>query len=284
MREGCVRWSTGTQEKKNQVVEKATGRIFMFISPHSASQSNTRVLPPETLPMATMLSHAALARPASAFSVSRRSVVCTRSVTPSSTSAPQQQREVNMNGNSASRCTASPRTWPWTVCATAHDSDLDCTEDRAVGFVPVVRDAADGTSTTTTAAKGDVPLAAQSDYRKVEDPEWLERELLRADDGYPTSRGGVIAQSLKTGDWKGLSYAVSSVNIAAGLWIGAYVALAAARVETSDGDALFTNASDAVATVGSFWVPLLVLAAVSSAVEVVKFIDTVVGVQNRRKM
>jgi hypothetical protein len=31
-------------------------------------------------------------------------------------------------------------------------------------------------------------------------------------------------------------------------------------------------------------VPLLVLAAVSSAVEVVKFIDTVVGVQNRRKM
>ena len=57
---------------------------------------------------------------------------------------------------------------------------------------------------------GDVSLRAQADYRKVEDPEWLERELLRADDGYPTSRGAVVVQSFRTGDYLGLTYAATS--------------------------------------------------------------------------
>jgi hypothetical protein len=58
----------------------------------------------------------------------------------------------------------------------------------------------------------EVPDSVQSDYRKVEDPEWLERELLRADDGYPTSRAAVMRQAASTGDVKGFAYAVSSIN------------------------------------------------------------------------
>ena len=80
-----------------------------------------------------------------------------------------------------------------------------------MGFVSVEENDEDGREA------GDVSLRAQADYRKVEDPEWLERELLRADDGYPTSRGAVIAQSFKTGDYVGFVYAVSSVNASVAL-------------------------------------------------------------------
>ena len=33
--------------------------------------------------------------------------------------------------------------------------------------------------------RSEVPDSVKDDYRRVQDPEWLERELLRADDGYP---------------------------------------------------------------------------------------------------
>ena len=143
-----------------------------------------------------------------------------------------------------------------------------------------MQDTVDGVS--ETAAKGDVPISAQLDYRKVEDPEW--RELLRADDGYPTSRGAVVLQSLKTGDFLGFAYALSSVNLSITLLVASYVALAAARIETETSDALFTTASDAAYAVGLCWKPLFLSGAASAAVEVKKFVDTVVGVQNRRKM
>ena len=146
----------------------------------------------------------------------------------------------------------------------------------------MVQDTVDGVS--ETAAKGDVPISAQLDYRKVEDPEWLERELLRADDGYPTSRGAVVLQSLKTGDFLGFAYALSSVNLSIMLLVASYVALAAARIETETSDALFTTASDAAYAVGLCWKPLFLSGAASAAVEVKKFVDTVVGVQNSRKM
>ena len=42
-----------------------------------------------------------------------------------------------------------------------------------MGFVSVEENDEDGREV------GDVSLRAQADYRKVEDPEWLERELLR---------------------------------------------------------------------------------------------------------
>ena len=143
-----------------------------------------------------------------------------------------------------------------------------------MGFVSVEENDEDGREA------GDVSLRAQADYRKVEDPEWLERELLRADDGYPTSRGAVNAQSFKTGDYVGFVYAVSSVNASVALLLLAYVSLAAARVRVAPGEdagALFEAARFS-------WKPLLGLGAASAAVEVKKFVDTVVGVQNRRKM
>ena len=83
-----------------------------------------------------------------------------------------------------------------------------------------------------------VPDSVQDIYRKIEDPAWLERELLRADDGYPTSRVAVMRQAASTGDLKGFSYAVSSVNAAATLLFLAYVTAAAARVGAEEGDVL----------------------------------------------
>ena len=154
---------------------------------------------------------------------------------------------------------------PPTACAS---------EDAPVGFVAVEEDDEDGREV------GDVSVRAQADYRKVEDPEWLERELLRADDGYPTSRGAVVMQSFKTGDVVGFIYAICSVNASVALLVAAYVSLAAARVPVApgeDADALFDAAR-------RFWKPLLGLGVASAAVEVKKFVDTVVGVQNRRKM
>ena len=127
---------------------------------------------------------------------------------------------------------------------------------------------------------GDVSVRAQADYRKVDDPEWLERELLRADDGYPTSRGAVVMQSFRTGDYLRLTYAVSSVNASVFLLVAAYVSLAAARVSVAPGD----DAGVVFAAGRFLWKPLLALGLASALVEVKKFVDTVVGVQNRRKM
>ena len=35
-------------------------------------------------------------------------------------------------------------------------------------------------------------------YRKIEDPVWLERELLRSDDRMPTSRADTMRQAVET--------------------------------------------------------------------------------------
>ena len=121
-----------------------------------------------------------------------------------------------------------------------------------------------------------VPESVQDDYRKIEDPTWLERELLRADDGYPTSRTAVMIQAASTGDIKGFSYAVSSVKTAVTLLASAYVAAAAARVGAEEGDVLNT--------VGATWGWFLLAGLASAATEVTKFIESVIGVEGRRKM
>eukprot|EP00982_Pelagococcus_subviridis_P001492 11823-Pelagococcus_subviridis.AAC.1 len=88
----------------------------------------------------------------------------------------------------------------------AASSSTDDARDRdanPVGFQSIADDDRDG---------GVVPKAVQDDYRKVEDPEWLERMLLREETEYPTSRGAVLRQALVNGDVKGVSYAMSSVK------------------------------------------------------------------------
>lgn len=121
-----------------------------------------------------------------------------------------------------------------------------------------------------------LPDSVVADYRKIEDPTWLERELLRPDDGYPTSRGAVMRQAFSTGDVKGFSFAVSSVDAAVVLLILAYVTSAAARVGTAEGEFLHT--------VGEAWKFFLPLGVMSAAVEVQKFVESVIGVEGRRKM
>ena len=125
-------------------------------------------------------------------------------------------------------------------------------------------------------ARVEVPPSAQSDYRKVEDPEWLEQQLLRADDGYPTSRAAVMRQALATGDAKGFGYAVSSVNLTLALLAAAYVSLAASRVGAEEGTA--------IAALGAPWRWLLLAGVGSGGLEVTKFVESVVGVEGRRKM
>ena len=124
--------------------------------------------------------------------------------------------------------------------------------------------------------RSEVPDSVKDDYRRVQDPEWLERELLRADDGYPTSRGAVLRQAFATGDVKGVAYAVSSVRGAVVLLTLAYVSAAAARVGAEEGELL--------QVAGAWWKPLLLLGLASAATEVQKFIESVIGVEGRRKM
>lgn len=122
----------------------------------------------------------------------------------------------------------------------------------------------------------EVPDSVKEVYRKIEDPAWLERELLRADDGYPTSRAAVMRQAASTGDIKGFSYAVSSINVAATMLTLAYVTAAAARVGAEEGDLL--------QVVGGSWKWFLLLGTLSAVTEVQKFVESVVGVEGRRKM
>lgn len=124
--------------------------------------------------------------------------------------------------------------------------------------------------------RSEVPDSVKDDYRRVQDPEWLERELLRADDGYPTSRGAVLRQAFTTGDVKGVAYAISSVRGAVVLLALAYVSAAAARVGAEEGELL--------QMAGAWWKPLLLLGLASAAAEAQKFIESVIGVEGRRKM
>ena len=232
--------------------------------------------------MATMATRAAIATPtASASRASRGATASARSapgVSPATSSravaTPSCRRVVPRSSRASRGRTAEASAGGPPGGAERTPPAASSSEDAPVGFVSVEENDEDGREV------GDVSLRAQADYRKVEDPEWLERELLRADDGYPTSRGAVIAQSFKTRDYVGFLYAVSSVNASVALLLLAYVSLAAARVRVAPGEdagALFEAARFA-------WKPLLGLGAASAAVEVRKFVDTVVGVQNRRKM
>ena len=233
--------------------------------------------------MATMATRAGTATPnASVVRASRRASASARSapgVSPATSSRAVPSRchrvvpdwsSLSSRRRTAARSAGEPPGGAERTPPSASDS-----EAAPVGFVAVREDdLSDGREA------GDVSTRAQADYRKVEDPEWLERELLRADAGYPTSRGAVVMQSFKTGDYVGFIYAVSSVNASAALFIAAYVSLAAARVRVAPGEdagALFDAAR-------LLWKPLLGLGVASAAVEVKKFVDTVVGVQNRRKM
>ena len=232
--------------------------------------------------MATMATRAGTATPnASVVRASRRASASARSapgVSPATSSravaVPPCRRVVpSSSPSSRGRAASTPAGGP-PGGAERRPPTASPSEDAPVGFVAVEEDVEDGREA------GDVSTRAQADYRKVEDPEWLERELLRADAGYPTSRGAVVMQSFKTGDYVGFIYAVSSVNASAALFIAAYVSLAAARVRVAPGEdagALFDAAR-------LLWKPLLGLGVASAAVEVKKFVDTVVGVQNRRKM
>jgi hypothetical protein len=44
----------------------------------------------------------------------------------------------------------------------------------------------------------EVPKEVMDAYRKIEDPVWLERELLRSDDRMPTSRADTMRQAVET--------------------------------------------------------------------------------------
>mmetsp|Transcript_22422 Transcript_22422/g.36185 ORF Transcript_22422/g.36185 Transcript_22422/m.36185 type:complete len:243 (-) Transcript_22422:438-1166(-) len=121
-----------------------------------------------------------------------------------------------------------------------------------------------------------LPESVQDVYRMIEDPAWLESELLRADDGYPTSRAAVLFQAASTGDLKGFAYAITSVSGAVAFLVAAYVAAAAARVGAEEGELMHT--------VGQSWTWLLFLGGAGAVTEVQKFIESVVGAEGRRKM
>ena len=100
-------------------------------------------------------------------------------------------------------------------------------DDAATGFVNIKGDEG------VDEARTEVPQSIKDQYRLIEDPTWLERELLRQDDGYPTSRAAVLRQTFMTGDAKGFGYAVSSIQLTLAMFACAYVAFAAARVLTA---------------------------------------------------
>ena len=144
-------------------------------------------------------------------------------------------------------------------------------DDAATGFVNIKGDEG------VDEARTEVPQSIKDQYRLIEDPTWLERELLRQDDGYPTSRAAVLRQTLMTGDAKGFGYAVSSIQLTLAMFACAYVALAAARVSGAE-------EGDLIHVVGGTWKWFAALGAVSFYLECVKFVESVVGVEGRRKM
>ena len=85
-----------------------------------------------------------------------------------------------------------------------------------------------------------------------------------------------MRQALATGDAKGFGYAVSSVNLTLALLAAAYVSLAASRVGAEEGTA--------IAALGAPWRWLLLAGVGSGGLEVTKFVESVVGVEGRRKM
>ena len=144
-------------------------------------------------------------------------------------------------------------------------------DDTARGFVNIKGEEG------VDEARTEVPQSIKDQYRLIEDPTWLERELLRQDDGYPTSRAAVLRQTLLTGDAKGFGYAVSSIQLTLAMFACAYVAFAAARVPgAEEGDLIYV--------VGGTWKWFAALGAVSFYLECVKFVESVVGVEGRRKM
>jgi hypothetical protein len=152
----------------------------------------------------------------------------------------------------------------------ASSSTDDARDDRdanPVGFQSIADDDRDG---------GVVPKAVQDDYRKVEDPEWMERMLLREETEYPTSRGAVLRQALVNGDVKGVSYAMSSVKVAAACFAGAYVCLAAAGAGAEEGSV--------IAVIGSGWKWFAACGVASAATELIRVLEMVLGVEGRRKM
>ena len=144
-------------------------------------------------------------------------------------------------------------------------------DDAATGFVNIKGDEG------VDEARTEVPQSIKDQYRLIEDPTWLERELLRQDDGYPTSRAAVLRQTFMTGDAKGFGYAVSSIQLTLAMFACAYVAFAAARVPgAEEGDLIYV--------VGGTWKWFALLGGTSFYLECVKFVESVVGVEGRRKM
>jgi hypothetical protein len=107
-------------------------------------------------------------------------------------------------------------------------------DDTARGFVNIKGEEG------VDEARTEVPQSIKDQYRLIEDPTWLENELLKQDDGYPTSRAAVLKQTLMTGDVKGFGYAVSSVQLTLVMFACAYVAGAASRVSgVEEGDLIY---------------------------------------------
>ena len=144
-------------------------------------------------------------------------------------------------------------------------------DDTARGFVNIKGEEG------VDEARTEVPQSIKDQYRLIEDPTWLENELLKQDDGYPTSRAAVLRQTLMTGDVKGFGYAVSSVQLTLVMFACAYVAGAASRVSgVEEGDLIYLVG-------GTFW-PFALLGAVSFYLECVKYLEAVVGTSSRRNM
>ena len=144
-------------------------------------------------------------------------------------------------------------------------------DDEARGFVNIKGEEG------VDEARTEVPQSIKDQYRLIEDPTWLENELLKQDDGYPTSRAAVLRQTLMTGDVKGFGYAVSSVQLTLVMFACAYVAGAASRVSgVEEGDLIYLVG-------GTFW-PFALLGAVSFYLECVKYLEAVVGTSSRRNM
>ena len=135
--------------------------------------------------MATMATRAAIATPtASAARASRGATASARSapgVSPATSSravtTPSCHRVVPRSSRASRGRTAEASAGGPPAARSGPRRPRLPRKTRPWEFVSVEENDEDGREA------GDVSLRAQADYRKVEDPEWLERELLRATTG-----------------------------------------------------------------------------------------------------
>ena len=157
------------------------------------------------------------------------------------------------------------------------------------------RATAEDDAAVATGEHEDITGEAEEDqYRRVTDPAWIERELLR-DDTYPTSRGAAFAHAAHTGDLKGAVFCASSVETTAVFLVATYISFVISHT-TGTGTGTNTSTStmgggDGGATALSFlsvfgdaWPVFGLLALGGMCTEVTKLVESVLSTTNRRNM